>query len=602
MRMSLRLIVSLIVGVTLLSFASAWFQVKASKRGTRQELGKRAQLLAEILEGRVETLFEAHSRGRLEKLVTEFRNREGLMGIAVFDAAANRVANTSGLDGHLSDQLPAISHALTSDATFSGFTTWGGKPVLVYVLPLHDELGVSGGLAIFQDGSFIQTQTSKLWRDAFLRALAQAVFIALVTLLIIRWSIVGPIARTTLWVRGLRTGRRVEDPGLSHLDHGLFKPLAQEVTNLAKSLETARAAAEEEARLRAAGESLWTPERLRVHVQTALQERRLFVVSNREPYMHIRRGKEVAVIVPASGLVTALEPILRACEGTWVAHGAGDADHEATTEHDRLRVPPDEPRYTLRRVWLTKEEEEGYYYGFANEGLWPLCHIAHTRPTFRASDWEYYQTGEPQVCRGSAGGNGRNNRARGTCPGFPLCLVAPPAQRAASGCSRGHLLAHSLAEPAGLWNLSLGTKPVGGVVRSRSRRFSYPGPLQLLFGNRRRRAGGARGLGTLYRQPARPPHPGAAVSDQRCPIGIRRRFPNPLQVGLSGTCAPCSKNWAWKPLSWVLAWTVWTTRREFWSVFEASNASWKNIPSIRGSLRLCRSARPAARTSSATRT
>ena len=392
MRMSLRLIVSLIVGVTLLSFASAWFQVKASKRGTRQELGKRAQLLAEILEGRVETLFEAHSRGRLEKLVTEFRNREGLMGIAVFDAAANRVANTSGLDGHLSDQLPAISHALTSDATFSGFTTWGGKPVLVYVLPLHDELGVSGGLAIFQDGSFIQTQTSKLWRDAFLRALAQAVFIALVTLLIIRWSIVGPIARTTLWVRGLRTGRRVEDPGLSHLDHGLFKPLAQEVTHLAKSLEVARAAAEEEARLRESAESLWTPERLRVHVRSRLGDRPFFVVSNREPYTHAYRGKNIEVTVPASGLVTALEPILRACEGTWIAHGSGDADRATVDGNDCLGVPPDAPQYRLKRMWLTKEEEEGYYLGFANEGLWPLCHIAHTRPTFRARDFEYYRT------------------------------------------------------------------------------------------------------------------------------------------------------------------------------------------------------------------
>jgi trehalose-6-phosphate synthase len=59
--------------------------------------------------------------------------------------------------------------------------------------------------------------------------------------------------------------------------------------------------------------------------------------------------------------------------------------------HDRLRVPLDEPKYTLRRVWLTKEEEEGYYYGLANEGLWPLCHIAHTRPTFRSSDWQHYQ-------------------------------------------------------------------------------------------------------------------------------------------------------------------------------------------------------------------
>jgi trehalose 6-phosphate synthase len=95
--------------------------------------------------------------------------------------------------------------------------------------------------------------------------------------------------------------------------------------------------------------------------------------------------------VPASGLVTALEPILRACDGTWIAFGSGDADKEVVDERDHLRVPPDNPEYTLRRVWLTKEEEQGYYYGFSNEGLWPLCHIAHTRPIFRSSDWQSYQ-------------------------------------------------------------------------------------------------------------------------------------------------------------------------------------------------------------------
>jgi alpha,alpha-trehalose-phosphate synthase [UDP-forming] len=126
-------------------------------------------------------------------------------------------------------------------------------------------------------------------------------------------------------------------------------------------------------------------------VRSRLGDSRLFAVSNREPYSHTRRGKSLEVVVPPSGLVTALEPVLRACDGTWVAHGSGDADREAVDERDCLRVPPEEPRYTLRRVWLTKAEEEGYYYGFANEGLWPLCHIAHTRPTFRASDWEHYQ-------------------------------------------------------------------------------------------------------------------------------------------------------------------------------------------------------------------
>ena len=128
-----------------------------------------------------------------------------------------------------------------------------------------------------------------------------------------------------------------------------------------------------------------------MHVRTRLDNGRLFVVSNREPYVHMRRGKSVEVIVPPSGVVTAIEPVLRACDGTWIAHGNGDADLETVDEHDRLRVPPEDPHYSLRRVWLNQAEEEGYYYGFANEGIWPLCHIAHTRPIFRAEDWKYYQ-------------------------------------------------------------------------------------------------------------------------------------------------------------------------------------------------------------------
>ena len=78
---------------------------------------------------------------------------------------------------------------------------------------------------------------------------------------------------------------------------------------------------------------------------------------------------------------------MRACGGVWVAHGSGDADREVVDEHGARACPPDDPRYTLRRVWLSKEEENGYYYGFANEGLWPLCHIVHARPVFRPEDW-----------------------------------------------------------------------------------------------------------------------------------------------------------------------------------------------------------------------
>jgi trehalose 6-phosphate synthase len=191
-------------------------------------------------------------------------------------------------------------------------------------------------------------------------------------------------------MKALRTGRagsaRIKLPDLE-----MFRPLAREVATFAESLNTARSAAELEARLRDTGESMWTADRLAVHLRARLEDGRLFVVSNREPYLHTRRGKSIEVSQPASGLVTALEPVLRACGGTWVAHGSGDADLDAVDSHDRLAVPPDDPRYTLRRVWLTKEEEAGYYYGFANEGLWPLCHIAHTRPLFRDDDWKHYQ-------------------------------------------------------------------------------------------------------------------------------------------------------------------------------------------------------------------
>lgn len=143
--------------------------------------------------------------------------------------------------------------------------------------------------------------------------------------------------------------------------------------------------------LRDAAESLWTPERLKEHVRCKLGTQSLVIVSNREPYIHIRKGREIHCTVPASGVVTATEPVLPACGGTWIAYGGGDADRATADPDGRLKAPPDDPRYTLRRIWLTAEEVEGHYDGFSNEGLWPLCHIAHTRPSFETGDWDQYQ-------------------------------------------------------------------------------------------------------------------------------------------------------------------------------------------------------------------
>lgn len=114
-------------------------------------------------------------------------------------------------------------------------------------------------------------------------------------------------------------------------------------------------------------------------------------MANREPFIHRYVGDQIAVMKPASGMATAIDPIMDASGGTWIAHGSGDADREVVDEADKIRVPPENPTYTLRRVWLTKQQEQGFYYGLANEGLWPLCHITFTPPVFRPADWDMYR-------------------------------------------------------------------------------------------------------------------------------------------------------------------------------------------------------------------
>jgi trehalose 6-phosphate synthase len=135
----------------------------------------------------------------------------------------------------------------------------------------------------------------------------------------------------------------------------------------------------------------WTRERLQEVAKTRLGDARLVVIANREPYIHVHDGDDIRCTRPVSGLTTALDPVMRSCGGVWVGHGSGDADLAMADEHGRVPVPPEDPQYTLRRVWLTRKEEQGYYYGFANQALWPLCHVAYTRPRFDAEDWELYR-------------------------------------------------------------------------------------------------------------------------------------------------------------------------------------------------------------------
>jgi trehalose 6-phosphate synthase len=392
MRLSFRLICSLVVALTLVSLLFSYVQVRAEKQALRQELRRRAQILAESLQESVEPALAKGSTRDLQRIVERFGDRERLEGIAIYDGEGTPIATTPGLATRYEGAsfLPTLpSEDLAGSSNPGEFRRVNGHNLFIYALPLTVHQAPAGTLAVVHDASYINVQSQSYWRRAFLRASVEVFVIALTALLIIRWSISGPIARTALWMRALRTGKASARQELG--DHDLFTPLRHEFTTLVESLTAARESAEKEARMRNLAESTWTADRLAVHVRSKLSDNRLFVVSNREPYMHVKEGKAAKVMVPASGLVTALEPILLACDGTWIAHGSGDADRETVDKHDRLNVPPDDPRYTLRRVWLNKNEEEGYYYGFANEGLWPLCHIAHTRPIFRANDWEYYK-------------------------------------------------------------------------------------------------------------------------------------------------------------------------------------------------------------------
>lgn len=136
---------------------------------------------------------------------------------------------------------------------------------------------------------------------------------------------------------------------------------------------------------------MWTRQTLQDLIASRMQDYKFIVVANREPFIHQYKDDGIEIVRPASGMATAIDPIMDASGGTWIAHASGSADKDVVDEFDRIRVPPDNPTYTLRRIWMSKEQEEGFYDGMANDGLWPLCLITFTPPTFRPSDWEHYR-------------------------------------------------------------------------------------------------------------------------------------------------------------------------------------------------------------------
>ncbi|HBL17331.1 MAG: hypothetical protein A2X36_11660 [Elusimicrobia bacterium GWA2_69_24] len=389
MRITLRLTLSLLVVVAAVAAFSAFFQLRQEREIQQEDLGRRSLLLAQSLQESVEPLLTKGPSQKLQRLVERFGNRERLAGVAVYDLKGTPLAVTASLASVLPGLPPIVAESMTAGVDVGGFVTVGGRDLHLHALPLRPDDKIAGALLIVHDAAFIQSHLSRIWRRTFLRVMIQMVLITFVTLLVVKWNIAGPLEQAAEWMKKLRLGETSEPLKLPKAD--FFAPIAKEVSTFAAHLAAAKSAAEQEARLRENAESLWTPERLKEHVRTRLKGKPLFIVSNREPYMDMHRGRAIETIIPAGGLVTALDPVLRSCGGTWVAHGAGDADFETADANGRIRVPPEDPCYTLRRVAITKEEEDGYYYGFSNEGFWPLCHIAHARPVFREEDWAQYQ-------------------------------------------------------------------------------------------------------------------------------------------------------------------------------------------------------------------
>jgi trehalose 6-phosphate synthase len=391
MRTTLKLVVPLAVSVLCVSLLYGAYQVRLEQRNLRNDLSHRSAVLAENLQESLESTPGRATDRNLSHFVDKYGQREHLLGAAVYDNSGQSIASTHGLSPTFASRPALAAQAATMNKGASEFQDLNGEPVHLYAVPLHRDGELIGSLLVIYDSSYIHTRVMHAIRDSLLSTLLQTLLITGLALFLVRWTFTSPLAKTAKWLRSVRADP--SDLSAAPAQGEFFEQIHTEARHLARDLSSARAAAQEEAQLRESQSSLWTAERLRVSLQTKLQGDAVFVVSNREPYMHVHDEKDNAIrmLVPASGLVTALEPVLQACGGMWIANGSGNADREVVNERDQLRVPPHHPTYTLRRVWLSEEEDRGYYEGFSNEGLWPLCHIAHTRPLFRPGDWMYYQ-------------------------------------------------------------------------------------------------------------------------------------------------------------------------------------------------------------------
>jgi trehalose 6-phosphate synthase len=373
MRLSLRFVLPLLLVLAVLASAMMPLVDRLTFRWFVKDLDIRASLIANTVEEPLRQLIAFDDRAGLRDFFARLTQDERLYAVGYCANGDVRPEGTPTLpSGIRCDSLAAYlkpsGHVIAD----------GHGPLLVSARPMRIAADSGSAIVLVQDMSFAAGRSEETKRYLFYFFVGLGAVVSVITVIVAQLSWRG-------WVQGMRALLRGE---------GLLRPTSRGATDnhpLAEDLRLLINDLEAEHQLRDDERLAWSPETLREILDRELRGAEVIVVSNREPFIHVHDGDGVVVQRPASGLVTAMEPIMRACSGTWIAHGSGSADRQVVDAEDHVAAPVEEPGYQLRRVWLTKEEEAGYYYGFANEGLWPLCHIAHVRPTFRTSDWEQYE-------------------------------------------------------------------------------------------------------------------------------------------------------------------------------------------------------------------
>lgn len=392
MRRILLFILPILIIVAVVFTVFGIFQVRFTEEKLMDDLRRKARSVDESLELSARHIFINNDLKSASRLVESFQKRERLQGCVLYDKEGQIIAITERISDWKDKDKPYIKEIIETKNPRGALEEFREYSVYSYILPvLDDENNLLGLVEVIYDTSYLFTMLAELWKRISITLISLILLIAIIAFLIQRQIFILPVRRLTQWFSHFQRGET--DKLKPFEEKGEFGKLISEVEQVALSLRVARKVVSDEAQVRIQKEEIWTDAKLRDLIHAKLGENALFVVSNREPYMHVTdesTGK-VKCIRPASGVVTAIDPILRACGGTWIAHGAGDADKKFVNSKDKLGIPPEDNRYILKRVWLTKAEEDGYYYGFANEGLWPLCHITHTRPIFRETDWQMYK-------------------------------------------------------------------------------------------------------------------------------------------------------------------------------------------------------------------